>query len=151
MKGVGFAATLLGGFAGGFIARAYPLTTSLWIGAILQTVTILAFSLQAVIGKDLAMLTFAITIASFTGAIGTVVFVAYQSALCSNPLHTATQFALLTALDSLGRTVFSLGSGYMAAATGWTLFFVICAMAGIPSFFLLAWLQRRGHFQKLAT
>jgi len=151
MKGVGFAATLLGGFAGGFIARAYPLTTSLWIGAILQTVTILAFSLQAVIGKDLAMLTFAITIASFTGAIGTVVFVAYQSALCSNPLHTATQFALLTALDSLGRTVFSLGSGYMAAATGWAFFFVICAMAGIPSFFLLAWLQRRGHFQKLAT
>jgi MFS transporter, PAT family, beta-lactamase induction signal transducer AmpG len=151
MKGVGFAATLLGGFAGGFIARAYSLTTSLWIGAILQTVTILAFSLQAVIGKDLAMLTFAITVASFTGAIGTVVFVAYQSALCSNPLHTATQFALLTALDSLGRTVFSLGSGYMAAATGWAFFFVICAMAGIPSFFLLAWLQRRGHFAKLAT
>ncbi|MBV8323193.1 MAG: MFS transporter [Hyphomicrobiales bacterium] len=150
MKGVGFAATLLGGFAGGFIARAYPLTVSLWIGAILQTVTILAFSLQAVIGKDLAMLTFAITVASFTGAIGTVVFVAYQSALCSNPLHTATQFALLTALDSLGRTVFSLGSGYMAAATGWAFFFVICAMAGVPSFFLLVWLQRRGHFTGLA-
>jgi PAT family beta-lactamase induction signal transducer AmpG len=151
MKGVGFAATLLGGFAGGFIARAYPLTASLWIGAILQTVTILAFSLQAVIGRDLAMLTFAITVASFTGAIGTVIFVAYQSALCSNPLHTATQFALLTALDSLGRTVFSLGSGYIAAATGWAAFFIICAMAGIPSFFLLAWLQRRGHFVSLAT
>jgi PAT family beta-lactamase induction signal transducer AmpG len=150
MKGVGFAATLLGGFAGGFIARAYPLTTSLWIGAILQTVTILAFSLQAVIGRDAAMLTFAITVASFTGAIGTVIFVAYQSALCSNPLHTATQFALLTALDSLGRTVFSLGTGYLAKATGWPLFFIICAMAGIPSFFLLGWLQRRGHFAKLA-
>ena len=150
MKGVGFAATLLGGFAGGFIARAYPLTTSLWIGAILQTVTILAFSLQAVIGRDAAMLTFAITVASFTGAIGTVIFIAYQSALCSNPLHTATQFALLTALDSLGRTVFSLGTGYLAKATGWPLFFIICAIAGIPSFFLLAWLQRRGHFAKLA-
>src|SRR5207248_8345465 len=93
MKGVGFGATLFGGFAGGFIARAYPLTASLWIGAIMQTVTILAFSLQAMVGKDLAMLTFAITVASFTGAIGTVIFVAYQSALCSNPLHTATQFA----------------------------------------------------------
>jgi PAT family beta-lactamase induction signal transducer AmpG len=151
MKGVGFAATLLGGFAGGFIARAYPLTTSLWIGAILQTITILAFSLQAVIGRDLAMLTFAITVASFTGAIGTVIFVAYQSTLCLNPLHTATQFALLTALDSLGRTVFSLGSGYVAAATGWAWFFVICAMAGIPSFILLGWLQRRGHFAKIAA
>jgi PAT family beta-lactamase induction signal transducer AmpG len=151
LKGVGFAATLLGGFAGGFVARAYPLAASLWIGAILQTVTILAFSLQAMLGKDLAMLTFAITIASFTGAIGTVIFVAYQSTLCTNPLHTATQFALLTALDSLGRTVFSLGSGYLAHATGWAWFFAICAMSGIPSFFLLAWLQRGGHFRHLAA
>jgi MFS transporter, PAT family, beta-lactamase induction signal transducer AmpG len=151
MKGVGFAATLLGGFAGGFVARAYPLAASLWIGAILQTVTILAFSLQAMLGKDLAMLTFAITIASFTGAIGTVIFVAYQSTLCTNPLHTATQFALLTALDSLGRTVFSLGSGYLAHATGWAWFFAICAMSGIPSFCLLAWLQRGGHFRHLAA
>ena len=36
IKGVGFAATLLGGFAGGYVARAYPLSTSLWIGGILQ-------------------------------------------------------------------------------------------------------------------
>jgi PAT family beta-lactamase induction signal transducer AmpG len=36
VKGVGLAALLLGGFAGGFIARALPLATSLWIGAILQ-------------------------------------------------------------------------------------------------------------------
>jgi MFS transporter, PAT family, beta-lactamase induction signal transducer AmpG len=151
MKGVGFAATLLGGFVGGFVARAYPLATSLWIGAILQTVTILAFSLQAMLGRDMAMLTFAITIASFTGAIGTVIFVAYQSALCTNPLHTATQFALLTALDSLGRTVFSLGSGYLVHATGWAWFFVICAISAIPSFCLLSWLQRRGHFQLLAA
>ena len=36
VKGVGLAATLIGGFAGGFVARAYPLATSLWIGGMLQ-------------------------------------------------------------------------------------------------------------------
>ena len=36
-NGIGFAATLLGGFAGGFIARALPLSKSLWIGGLLQT------------------------------------------------------------------------------------------------------------------
>ena len=151
IKGVGFAATLLGGFAGGFVARAYPLSASLWIGAILQTVTILAFSLQAVVGKDVTMLAFAITIESFTSAIGTVIFVAYLSALCGNPLHTATQYALLTALAALGRTIFSLGTGYVAYATGWAWFFVICAATAIPSLLLLAWLQRRGHFDRLGT
>ena len=148
-KGVGFAATLLGGFAGGFIARAYPLSTSIWIGAVVQTVTILAFSAQAAIGLNLAALTVVITIAFFADAVGTVIFVAYLSALCRNPLHTATQYALLTALAALGRSVFSIGTGYLAVATGWVWFFVLCTIAALPGFLLLAWLQRHGHFKRL--
>src|SRR5665213_631114 len=72
IKGVGFAAALLGGFAGGFVARAYPLSTSLWIGGLLQTTAILAFSWQAIVGADAGWLTFAITAENFTSALGTV-------------------------------------------------------------------------------
>src|SRR5712672_2409613 len=36
VKGVGLAATLIGGFAGGFVARRYSLAVSLWIGGVLQ-------------------------------------------------------------------------------------------------------------------
>ncbi|MEA2906194.1 MAG: transporter, family, beta-lactamase induction signal transducer AmpG [Alphaproteobacteria bacterium] len=151
IKGVGFASTLIGGYAGGIIARAYPLSTSLWIGGVLQTITILTFSWQAAVGKDVALLTFAITVESFTSAIGTVIFVAYLSALCGNPLHTATQYALLTALTALGRTIFSLGTGYVADATGWVWYFAICALTGIPSLVLLWWLQRNGHFERLGA
>ncbi len=149
IKGVGLAALLLGGFAGGFVARAYPLATALWIGGILQAVANLAFSWQAVVGVNAAWLTFAITVENFTSAIGTVIFVAYLSALCRNPLHTATQYALLTALAAVGRTYLSSGAGFVAEATGWVWFFVICALAGLPSLVLLAWLQRHGHFKRL--
>jgi PAT family beta-lactamase induction signal transducer AmpG len=151
IKGVGLAATLVGGFAGGFLARAYPLVTSLWIGGILQAAANLAFSWQAVVGYDLAWLTFAIVTENFTSAIGTVIFVAYLSALCRNPLHTATQYALLTALAAVGRTYLSAGAGFIADAAGWAAFFAICALAAIPSFALLAWLQRRGHFDGLGA
>jgi PAT family beta-lactamase induction signal transducer AmpG len=151
IKGVGLAATLVGGFAGGFLARAYPLVTSLWIGGILQAAANLAFSWQAVVGYDLAWLTFAIVTENFTSAIGTVIFVAYLSALCRNPLHTATQYALLTALAAVGRTYLSAGAGFIADAAGWAAFFAICALAAIPSFALLAWLQRRGHFEGLGA
>ena len=41
-----------------------------------------------------------------------MIFVAYLSALCRNPLHTATQYALLTALAAFGRTYLSSGAGY---------------------------------------
>ena len=149
IKGVGLAATLIGGFAGGFLARAYPLAASLWIGGLLQAAANLAFSWQAVVGYDVAWLTFAVVMENFTSAIGTVIFVAYLSALCQNPLHTATQYALLTALAAFGRTFLSSGAGFMATATGWAWFFVICALAGLPSLVLLWWLQTRGHFDRL--
>ena len=149
VKGVGLAALLAGGFAGGFVARAYPLATSLWIGGALQAAANLGFCWVAFTGHDLTALTIAITIENFTSAIGTVMFVAYLSALCQNPLHTATQYALLTALAAVGRTYLSSGAGFIAESTGWVWFFVICAIAGIPSLVLLAWLQSKGHFKRL--
>ncbi len=149
IKGVGLAATLIGGFAGGFLARACSLPLSLLIGGVLQGVANLAFSWQAVVGHDIAWLTVAIITENFTSAIGTVVFVAYLSALCRNPLHTATQYALLTALAAVGRTYLSSGAGFIAAAAGWAWFFVICAFAGLPALILLAWLQRHRHFDAL--
>ena len=149
IKGVGLAATLVGGFAGGFLARAYPLAACLWIGGLLQAAANLAFSWQAVVGQDIAWLTFAIVVENFTSAIGTVIFVAYLSALCQNPLHTATQYALLTALAAVGRTYLSSGAGFIADAAGWVWFFAICALAGLPSLVLLWWLQSRSHFDRL--
>jgi PAT family beta-lactamase induction signal transducer AmpG len=151
VKGVGLAATLLGGFAGGFLARAYPITTCLWIGGIVQAVANLSFSWLALVGVNQWALAFAITAENFTSAIGTVIFVAYLSAQCRNPLHTATQYALLTALAAVGRTYLSSGAGYVAEATGWPIFFVICMLVAIPSLILLAWLQRRGHFESLGN
>ena len=77
-------------------------------------------------------------------------FVAYLSVLCQNPLHTATQYALLTALAAVGRTYLSAGAGYVADATGWAWFFAICVVAGLPSLLLLWWLHAHGHFKSLA-
>jgi PAT family beta-lactamase induction signal transducer AmpG len=124
---------------------------SLWIGAILQSAANLSFSWLAVAGHNQTALAIAITVENFTSAIGTVMFVAYLSALCRNPLHTATQYALLTALAAVGRTYLSSGAGFIAENTGWAWFFVICALAGLPSLVLLAWLQQRGHFATLVA
>lgn len=151
VKGLGLAATLIGGFAGGFLARACPLIACLWIGGLLQAVSNLTFSWLALIGPQQWALAVAVSVEQFTGAIGTVIFVAYLSALCNNPLHTATQYALLTALASVGRIYLSSGAGYVAAATGWPLFFVVSVLVAIPSLLLMIWLQQRGHFKTLET
>jgi PAT family beta-lactamase induction signal transducer AmpG len=38
----------------------------------------------------------------------------------------------------------------LAHAVGWAWFFVVCALAGLPALILLAWLQKRRHFDGLA-
>jgi PAT family beta-lactamase induction signal transducer AmpG len=148
VKGVGLAATLIGGFAGGFVARALPLTTCLWLGAFLQMASNLVFTGLAYAGMNYWALTAAIIAENFTGAIGTVIFVAYLSALCKSPLHTATQFALLTALAAVGRTYLSAGAGFVAEAVGWPMFFIVSSLVAVPSLVLLWWLQLRGHFEQ---
>jgi MFS transporter, PAT family, beta-lactamase induction signal transducer AmpG len=149
VKGVGLGALLIGGFAGGAVARALPLAAALWLGAVLQLVSNLAFVWLYFQPVSAGALTAAIVVENFTGAIGTVIFVAYLSALCNSPLHTATQYALLTALASTGRTFLSSGTGYLVAAIGWPLFFVATAAAALPALVLMAWLQQRGHFAPL--
>src|SRR5271165_4072355 len=70
IKGVGLAATLIGGFAGGSVARAYSLPVSLWIGGLAQGFANLTFSVQADLGHNAVMLTLAIVTENFTSAIG---------------------------------------------------------------------------------
>jgi len=145
----GFFATVAGGILGGIVARALPITTSLWIAVVLQMLSNLVFIWLAYSGQNYFVLAATITVENFTGAIGTVVFVVYLAALCRNPLHTATQFALLTALAAVARIFLGSPTGYVAEATGWPIFFVISALTAIPSLFLLAWLQQRRHFDGL--
>jgi PAT family beta-lactamase induction signal transducer AmpG len=149
VKGVGLAAALIGGFAGGSLVRALPLATSLWIGGFVQMLSNLTFSWLALVGTSLPALTVTIIVENFTGAIGTVIFVAYLSALCGNRAHTATQYALLTALAAVGRTTLASGGGFIAEDWGWVTFFIITALSAIPSLILLWWLQVRGHFKSL--
>ena len=151
VKGVGLAALLAGGFAGGFIARAFPLATSLWIGGILQAVANLAFSALALAGTNTAMLAFAITVENFTSAIGTGMFVAYLSALCrirctrqrntrSSP-HSLRSAALICLRERASSQSRPAGSGLRD----------LCARRAAQSGLLLALPARQGHLNRLET
>ena len=74
----------------------------------MQALANIAFSWQAVVGHDLAWLTFAITVENFTSAIGTVIFVAYLSALYS-PINSMFQTWGIAQTSTVGvRRVFDL-------------------------------------------
>ncbi len=143
VKGIGLIAVLAGGFAGGIAARAWGMNAALWIGGISQMASNLMFVWLATAGKDLDLLIACIGVENFTGGFGTVAFVAYISHLCSERAYTATQFALLTSLAAVGRTLLSSVTGYVVEAVGWPGFFTLSTAAAVPGLIFLWWLTRR--------
>ncbi|HYM29971.1 MAG TPA: AmpG family muropeptide MFS transporter [Candidatus Cybelea sp.] len=145
VKLFGFAATLAGGFAGGSLQRTAGVVRSLWIAGIGQMAANLMFVWLAHQGADTPSLILTIGVENFASGFGTVVFVAYLSGLCRERAYTATQYALLSALAAVGRTVLSAYAGWLAEHVGWSGFFLLAGSAALPGLALLWWLTRRGR------
>ena len=122
---------------------------SLWIAGILQMLSNLMFVWQAKVGVNLGALVLTIGIENLTSGLGAVIFVAYLSGLCQNRTYTATQYALLSALSAVGRTVLSSWAGWFAEHMGWTSFFLLTTAAAMPGLLLLWWLTWRGALSAL--
>lgn len=135
-KGFGFFMTMAGLFVGGVIYYRIGTFKSLFLAGVLQILSNLMFLWVANTNHDLFVLSTVIAVENFTGAISNVVIVAYLSSLC-NIAYTATQYALLSSLSSMGRTIFSAPAGYLVSYFGWIKFFWITAIAGIPGIILL--------------
>ena len=73
----------------------------------------------AILGKSYPMLVFTIGFENLAGGMGTAAFVAFLMALC-NHNFTATQFALLSAMASLGRVFVGPTSGFIVDEFGET-------------------------------
>jgi MFS transporter, PAT family, beta-lactamase induction signal transducer AmpG len=70
--------------------------------------------------------------------------VAYLSDLCS-PAFTATQYALLSSLAAVGRTMVASSGGVMAEKLGWVGFFLVTTVVTIPALVLLVWIGQGGR------
>jgi PAT family beta-lactamase induction signal transducer AmpG len=130
-KGVGTFATLFGALLGGVMMTRTGLVPSLLIFGLLQAASNLGFALLAVVGKSSATLMAAVVIENVTGGMGTAAFVALVMSLC-DPRYTATQFALLSSLEALGRVFAGRPSADVVALVGWTQFFILTLVVALP-------------------
>jgi PAT family beta-lactamase induction signal transducer AmpG len=135
-KGLGLIATIFGALYGGVMLARLGLYRSLMIFGILQAISNLSFMVLAYAGKVYSLMVAAVAFENLAGGMGTAAFVAFLMALC-NRRYTATQFALLSALASLGRIFVGPPSGYLSHEVGWVVFFFITFLAALPGLFLL--------------
>ena len=135
-KGLGRLATILGALYGGVMLARMDLYRSLMIFGILQAVSNLSFMVLAYFGKVYSIMVVAVAFENLAGGMGTAAFVAFLMALCDQR-YTATQFALLSALASLGRIFVGPPSGYLSHEVGWVIFFFVTFLAALPGLVLL--------------
>ncbi len=150
VKTFGLFATLSGALLGGVLIKKIGLIKSLWIAAVLQAISNLAFCYQAAIGYNVHSLYGVIFIENFSGGIGDAIFVAYLSSLC-NVAFTATQYAVLVSFASMGRAVLASSAGVFVAGFGWINFFLFSAALALPGLILLFLLNKKltFHHKKL--
>ena len=138
----GVIATLAGVALGGVMVARWGVFASLLVGGAAQALSNLMYIVQLWAGHDVVMLAFTIGSENLTGGMASAAFVAYLSGLCSRDF-TATQYALLSSLATVGLNVLAASGGYLAQTFGWTPFFLFSTAACVPGLLVLIWLMRR--------
>ena len=142
VKVFGLIATLVGAFIGGLLSIKIGLYKSLVSFGIFQAIATLGFSVLAISTKSLILLASVITLENLAAGMGYTAYLAFIANM-TNKQFTATQFALMTAIMSLPRTLFSGSSGFLVEILGWEYYFIFCSLIAFPALIILRKLRKR--------
>ncbi len=135
--------SVIGVFVGGVGMARLGLYRSLMIFGILQAVSNFLYMLLAIVGKSFYFASFAIFFENFCGGMAMAAFLAFIMALCDRRF-TAFQFALLTALASIGRVFAGPIAGVLVEHFGWVHFYFMTVIFALPGLGFL-WFMRRNR------
>lgn len=142
LKTFGLVAILFGVYCGGILFKKIDVYKSLFIAIILQALSNFAFTLLTYFGHNSEILYLVVFIENFCGGLGDAMFVGYLSSLC-NIKFTSTQYALLSSISSISRSLISSTSGFYASDLGWFNFFIFSGLLAIPAIALLFILTKK--------
>jgi PAT family beta-lactamase induction signal transducer AmpG len=134
--GWGIAATIAGTVLGGVLFGRLGLNRSLWLFAVVGALGNLSYWALARFDGGMPALLAAVGLENLGGGMVGAAFVALLMSLC-NPRFSATQYALLSGVYALSRSVLSGPAGFLAEGVGWGSFFLLTALASLPAFLLM--------------
>lgn len=130
--------TIIFSLIGSYVTMRSGIVKGLFIGGSAMALSNLFFSALALTGPSVPLFVAAVVVDGFTSAWSTVAFVALIS-LMTNRAFTASQYALMASIATLGRTVLGSYSGTLVDALGgqWALFFLLTTLMVVPSLLFL--------------
>ena len=140
-KFFGVFATIAGGFLGGFFCLKFGTMRSLFIGAFIASSSNLLFAWLAISEPSIKFLIGVITADNIASGFAGAAFVVYLSALTSLKF-TATQYALFSSIMLFIPKLVAGYSGSWVDAIGYSNYFVVTALLGVPVLILIIWLSK---------
>ena len=138
VKTFGLFMTIGGGFIGGILSIRYGVIPILFAGGLLSSLTNLLFMILANAGHHIKMLYLVISADNLSAGLAGAAFVAFLSSL-TDIKFTAVQYAIFSSLMTLIPKIMGGYSGTIVDNLGYSTFFLITALIGIPVL-LLVWL-----------
>ncbi len=135
-KFVGTGAIIVGMATGGALMLRLDLKRALLIFGILQGASSLAYLWLAHAGPKLFLLALTVSLENLCYGLGLAAFTSFLMGQC-HPKYTATQFALLSSLTALTRTVLAAPAGSLVKHWGWRSYFIFCTVIAVPGLLML--------------
>ena len=149
---IGLVLSIAGGIAGGWITDRIGIFSALWILGLAQAVSNLGYWIAAgvmpipppagpVPFEHQVLLYAASATESFTGGLGTAAFLAFLMAIVHKE-RAATEYALLSSVFALSRSVAGWIGGIGASSMGYANWFLLTFFLAFPAYLLLPWVSR---------
>jgi PAT family beta-lactamase induction signal transducer AmpG len=149
---IGLGLSIAGGVVGGWITDRIGIFRALWILGLAQAASNLGYWLAASVlplaapgavvpVEHMAILYAASAVESFTGGLGTAAFLAFLMAIVRKE-NAATEYALLSSVFALSRSVAGWVGGMGAQSLGYADWFLLTFFLAAPAYLLLPWVHR---------
>ncbi|CAN5344312.1 MFS transporter [soil metagenome] len=149
---IGIALSIAGGLTGGWTTDRIGIFNALWVLGLFQALSNLAYAYVAhVLPTGLAALPpdthekvimySASAFESFTQGLGTAAFLAFLMAIVDKR-RSATEYALLSAVFILSRSVAGWAGGFGAETMGYRDYFLLTFLLAFPAYLLLPWVRK---------
>lgn len=135
-KFLGIIAAIIGGFIASNVMGRRNIYSSLIIFGIIHAIAHSMFIAQDLAGHNIALLFIVMGFESITGGMTMAAYMAFIGSLCHGT-YRATQYAFLTSMMGLSRSILPGLSGFIVQEYGWSLFYLFTSLAAIPSIVIL--------------
>jgi PAT family beta-lactamase induction signal transducer AmpG len=139
---LGMICTILGAIAGGAFVSRFGIYRGLFILGLVQMLSNLAYAIVAMTNAGRPGLYTAAVIETFCGGLGTAAFLSFLMFICDRD-NAATEYAMLSAIFAIGRTIAVTLSGVLAENLGFAPYYWLTAALALPGLALLPLIRER--------